>query len=107
MRAGKLRFRLDLQQPVETRDAHGGVTQTWSRVTQVWADIEPLKGQELFEARKVEPRLSHKLTLRHQPALTPDWRLAQPATGRVFQPFSVRDVHERQRQTEVLAMELV
>lgn len=107
MRAGKLRFRLEIQQPVETRDAIGGVVQTWTKVRQVWADLEPLKGLELLEAAKVEPRLSHRVTLRYAPDLTPSSRLSQPATGRVFQPFSVRDVHERQRQTEVLAMEII
>ena|SRR5229473_1255128 len=107
MHAGPLRFRLELQEPIESRDDQGGVVQSWSTTATVWGDVEPLRARELIEAQKIEARLSHRLTLRHYPGLASTWRLRLAGTTRVFQPFQVRDVHEWHRMTEVLAMELV
>jgi SPP1 family predicted phage head-tail adaptor len=107
MQAGRLRYRLEVQRPVESRDDQGGVVQSWSTVHTVWGDLEPLRAKELLEAAKIEARLSHRLTLRHYPGLAPTWRLRLAGTTRVFQPYQVRDVHERRRLTEVLAMEIV
>ena len=107
MQAGRLRYRVDVQRPVEARDDLGGVVQSWETAQTVWCDVEPLRAKELFEAAKIEARLSHRLTLRQYPGLTSTWRLRLAGTTRVFQPYSVRDVHERRRTMEVLAMELV
>lgn len=107
MQAGTLRSRVALQAPVEARDDIGGVHQDWQTVIDVWAGIEPLRAKELFEAQSIEARLSHRLTLRAYAALEARWRILEMSTGRVFQVYSVRDLHERHRTTEVLAMEII
>lgn len=107
MQAGTLRSRVAIQEPVEARDDIGGVHQVWQTVTEVWAGIEPLRAKELFEAQSIEARLSHRLTLRAYAGLEARWRLTEVHTGRVFQVYSIRDLHERHRTTEILAMEIL
>jgi SPP1 family predicted phage head-tail adaptor len=107
MQAGTLRARVAVQEPLEARDDIGGVQQVWLTVAEVWAGIEPLRAKELFEAQSIEARLSHRITLRAYRGLQTRWRLMEIATGRVFQIYSTRDLHERHRTTEVLAMELI
>lgn len=107
MQSGTLRFRLEIQQAQEQRGDIGDVRQDWVTVATVWGDIAPLTGRELWQAQQIEARLSHRLTLRQYPDFNPTWRLRLEGTQRVYNPVSVRDVHERHRMTEILAIEIV
>jgi SPP1 family predicted phage head-tail adaptor len=93
--------------PVEARDDIGGVRQIWMSAGNVWGDVQPLKGREVFEAQAIEARLSHQITLRAPLELDPRWRLVWLAADRAFQLYSVRDVGERHRQVECLAWEIL
>lgn len=107
MRAGALRHRVEIQAPFEARDDIGGVTQVWMVVGEAWADIQPLKGQEIFEAASIEGRLSHRITMRGLTVLEPRWRLVWKDMNRAFQLYSIKDVGERHRTVEALAMEIL
>lgn len=107
MQAGKLRHRVQAQAPLEDRDDIGGVRQVWITMDELWCDIEPLKGREIFEAQSIEARLSHKMTFRGWVQLDPRWRLVWVLMDRAFQIHSIRDIGERHRTIEVLAMEIV
>lgn len=107
MIAGRLRHRLQVQAPLESRDDIGGVTRVWVAVGDVWAHIEPLKGRELFEAQSIEARLNTRVTMRAFPDLDPTWRLVWLDKDRAYQVYSVRDVDERHRMTEVLCQEIL
>jgi SPP1 family predicted phage head-tail adaptor len=39
MRIGKLRYRVQVQQAVETADGAGGVSVSWSDYVKIWADV--------------------------------------------------------------------
>ena len=106
MQAGRLRFRLELERPVQVRDDIGGVRQDWETVTTVWGDITPLKGRELEAAQKLEARASHTITLRYYPDFASTWRLRKAGTTRVFEVVDVQDTHERHRMLEIVAMEI-
>lgn len=103
MQTGKLRHRIAIQSATETQDAHGGPVRTWSTVATHWGSIEPLQMREIFTAQQVEAQLSHRITLRYYSGLTSAHRLLFGA--RVFNIHSVRDLDERNRTHEVLAME--
>ena len=75
MRIGKLNKRVILQSPVETRDDHGGYAESWTDVATVWAAIEPLRGQELYNAQQMNALASVKIRIRPYPGLTPKWRV--------------------------------
>ena len=107
MTAGKLRHRVQLQVPLEDRDDLGGVRTVWMTMDELWADIEPLKGKEVFEAASIEGRLSHRITLRAYAGFDTRWRLVWPEQDRAFQVYSAKDVQERHRVTELLCMEIL
>lgn len=75
MRAGDLRHRVEIQEPSDSRDAHGGITRTWNTVATRWARIEPLSGRELFQAQQVEARTRVRITMRPYAALTETHRI--------------------------------
>ena len=75
MRAGKLRHRVAIQEPVENKDVHGGITRTWRTVDTVWASVEPLSGRELFEAQQINKRVTVRVGMRPYSGLTTKQRL--------------------------------
>lgn len=106
MQAGTLRHRIAIQTSAELRDDIGGVRRVWMTVGMAWAHIAPLKGTEVFSAQAIESRLTHKITLRGYTELDPRWRLVWIAQDRAYNVYSVRDIDERHRVIEVLAMEI-
>ena len=103
MQAGALRQRLQIQAKVETRDSRGGVIETWSTVAERWGMITPLRMREIFQAQQVEARVSHRITLRYYAGLTNQHRVVHEQ--RVFHIQPPINVNERNRETELLAME--
>jgi SPP1 family predicted phage head-tail adaptor len=92
-----------IQAKTEARDDYGGIVETWATVATRWGSITPLTMRELVNAQQVEATLSHRVVLRHYPGLTGEHRLLFDA--RVFHIHAVRTLDERDRTTEVLAME--
>lgn len=74
-RAGRYRQRVQIQAPTETRGTSGKVTRSWSTLATVWAQVEPLRGVELFEAQKVNARITHVVRMRPYAGLTARHRL--------------------------------
>ena len=79
MLAGDLRHRVQIYSPTETRDAHGGVTVTWTLVAVRFGNVVPLSGRELVNAQQVASDATHKVTLRYDPTLgiTTSYRLIE------------------------------
>ena len=80
LRAGQLNRRITLQRPSNAQDNFGAVQSTWIDVATVWADIQPLSGRELENARRMASEISHQITLRYQTLFT-DTGPAGPTTG--------------------------
>jgi SPP1 family predicted phage head-tail adaptor len=95
MQAGKLRHRLAIQSPTEII-VRGELSVTWNTVATRWAQIEPLTGRELWNARQVQPDITHRIELRHDSSIpiTSKWRLLLNGT-RVLEILSVRRPEER------------
>lgn len=80
IQSGRLRTRVDIQQPVRTPDRAGGVTQHWSTMTTVWAEVLPISGKEVFEQMKLQSKISHKITIRYRAGVTGGMRLKAGGT---------------------------
>lgn len=102
---GDLRDRVTIQSRNVGADTFGAPVVTWSDAAEVWADVQPLMGRELYEARQVKPDVSHKVTLRYYAGLTPRHRLL--FEGRVLLIQSVLNPDKRKRFHEVMAIEEV
>ena len=75
MQIGRLRHRVQLQEPTEGRDASGGIDRTWTTIVPRWADILPLRGQERFDAAKVEAQTNVKIRIRYYQPINQKWRI--------------------------------
>ena len=106
MRAGRLRHRVQIQAWSETRDTHGGVTETWEDPgTPRWASVEPLQGREQWFAEQTEATVSHRIRMRGGASITPKDRIAWD--GRVFQVEVIKDTAERRIELELMCREVV
>lgn len=105
MRPGNLRHRVTLQQLSRIDDGAGGYIETWIAVATVWADVYPLKGQELYQAQQVQANLSHRVTIRYRAGVEPSMRL-QYGT-RTLAIEAVIDPEERHRELILMCSEVV
>lgn len=68
MRAGRLRFRVRIEEAVESRNAVGEVVHTWYDRGSIWADIEPIRGEERMTLQQAKAVADTKITTRSSAA---------------------------------------
>lgn len=103
-RAGPLRHPFTLQRVTETRDANGGVIQTWSDVRKVWGELEGLSGTESESADRMEGITVSKLKLRFAADIVRTNRLTLGT--RTLEVVSVIDPDGRRRELELVCREV-
>jgi SPP1 family predicted phage head-tail adaptor len=107
VKIGIKRHRIDLQRATKAQTNTGAIERTWATFGRVWADVNPLRGDEAQAAMQLEARTTHRIRMRRTPAsatLTPADRIAWG--GRLFEITGVIDIAERQREIEVIAAEV-
>jgi len=83
--AGRLRHRVRIEQPVDTRDPDtGGVITTWQLVAEVWAAIEPLSTREFIQAAAVQSSITGRIVIRYRDGLASNLRVVH--NGQVMNP---------------------
>jgi head-tail adaptor len=110
MRLGPLRHRVRVEAPAGTRDAHGNPTNAYSLVGEGWASIESLSGKELYQARQVEARASHRIRMRWLDGLKPTYRIVwndPRGTPRTFGVVHVANPLEVSTEHVLLVEEVV
>lgn len=85
LKAGRLRHRLRLVQPVTVQDATGTLTTTWQTVKTLPAAIEPLSVKDFITAQQLKSQITARIVIRFDPAINPTMRLVCPVTGTVYQ----------------------
>ncbi|MFV0294848.1 MAG: phage head closure protein, partial [Hyphomicrobiaceae bacterium] len=86
---------LALETPQRTPDGGGGGVVTWTTTATVWADIQPAHGRERVIGEQRSGEITHEITIRHRPGITPAMRFRLGA--RLFQIIAVRDIDESRR----------
>lgn len=101
MNAGKLRFQVDIQKPVETQNAYGEPEVSWSDVaTAVWASIEPLKGREFFAAKQINADIEARIVMRYRSGVQAKYRILHGENE--YYIDSVINVGERDRELQLM-----
>ncbi|MFJ2455612.1 phage head closure protein [Pseudomonas protegens] len=77
MLAGKLRYPVSIEKPVDVRDSLGGYTRTWVEVSREWVDIESISGKEFMAAQAPQAQTIYKITLRYRDDLVSSWRIRE------------------------------
>ena len=77
MQAGKLRYPVSIEKPVDVRDKLGGFIRTWVEVSREWVDIESISGKEFMAAQAPQAQTIYKITLRYRDDLVSSWRIRE------------------------------
>ena len=92
-----------------TQDAQGHATESWTKVADRWAKIETISGQELWNARQIQPLTTHRITMLSDSVtrqMTADDRIAYIADARYFYPTEPpRNINEADEEIEVMCKE--
>lgn len=106
MRAGKLRHRVEIQADAgATQDSFGAETASWTTSETIWANVEPLSGQELERAQQVAAEVTHQVTCRYRSTLTRKNRIKFGT--RYFDINAVMNAGERNIEQRLLCKEAV
>lgn len=76
--AGKLNRRIQLQSRTRSRDGQGGITETWTTYSTVWASMRPIRGDERLAAGVVAGTRRYVFEARFQHATKSDDRILFP-----------------------------
>lgn len=93
MSPNHLTERLTLEQPARVPDGGGGAAVTWEPITELWAQVRPLSGDERLRHDQVAGRLTHRVTIRHRAGVTPAMRFTQGP--RVYEIVAVLETRRR------------
>jgi SPP1 family predicted phage head-tail adaptor len=103
MRAGRLRPKVEIQNPTWATDAQGGQTATWATVDKSWAAIEPISQKDRWNSSQNQVWGSHTVTVRYTPTITMASRLVH--NGRILNIVSIANVDERNREMQLQCAE--
>lgn len=71
---GRFRRRIQIHADTPTEDDTGQAISGFALVTTVWGAVDPMRGEERFQALKATPIVTHRVTMRDYP-LTAQHRL--------------------------------
>jgi SPP1 family predicted phage head-tail adaptor len=92
---GALRELLTLEAANRVADGGGGATVTWETVTELWAAVRPIGGEERLRADQLAGRITHEVWIRHRTGVTPAMRFRSGT--RILEIVAVLAVARRSR----------
>jgi SPP1 family predicted phage head-tail adaptor len=107
--AGALNQRVMFQRPLVTKDDYGAVSQAWSDLMEVWAEVKPLSGREALIAGRLSSELTHQISVRYQALFDDPHQVAQLRVvhrGRQLQIHSAINVDQTRERIILLATEI-
>lgn len=75
MKAGELRHRGILQEPVAGTNAIREVVPVWTDVATIWMAIEPYTGSWGFAAKQANSTAKGRIRIRYRSDIQPTWRV--------------------------------
>jgi len=102
VRAGRLRHRLVFQRKTETRNAHGGIIDSWSNTTTRWGAIEAKKGDEKLIADRTDVRQKYEIFTRYISDLKETDRIIN--NGDIYHITSIDNKDRRDWQLKITAI---
>lgn len=103
MRAGLLRHRIVIEQPVESRGAKGEVLVNWVAVCSVWAEIQPMSVNALIASQAAQSKASVMIKIRFRSGITAKMRARELPAGGVY-PLEGDPLPDKQSGKEYLTL---
>ena len=98
-----MRHYIDLQSATASQDGYGEESKVWATDESIFAQIQPLRGQQLLEYQQINAELTHRIIIRHTSNATPEKRIKFGT--RIFDINVVRNIDERNIYQELLCKE--
>lgn len=102
MKAGDLRTRIEIQQPVRVGSGTGGRVD-WVTFAPAWADVKPIRSTDRTDDGHFQAIRLARVTIRYLPGVKSKMRVK--LGSRTLEIVSVIDVDERHRQLDLLCEE--
>jgi len=90
-----MRERFVLEQPVRAADGGGGASVTWETVTELWAHVRPITGDERLRHDHLSGRVTHQVWIRYRAGVSPAMRLRQGS--RIYEIVAILEAERRAR----------
>lgn len=100
---GKLNKRITFIERGEILDEMGQAKQGFKDYKTVWATVKALRGGEYYEAQKIRPEMTYKVTTRYHAGITNDMRIRY--NGKMLEILTVDNVDEANTMLEIQAVE--
>lgn len=72
---GHMRHQIQLQKPTNTVDAGGGITESYTTLVNLFAMIEPKRGNESLRQGQVKEQTTHLFTIRYRKDIGTNFRI--------------------------------
>jgi len=103
MHAGRLRHLVTIEQATEAQDTTGQAVKSWGPFAQVWASVEPLKGNEFLEAQQINAETTTRIRIRKLDGITQKMRISYDS--RLYNINAILHINERQREMHLMCSE--
>ena len=100
---GKMRYRVKVENSTNTRDAGGGISQSFSPVTYIYANIKPTNANSTYRQGMVQEKVTHEVTIRYMNNISTNSRVTYGT--RNFNVKGIVNVDERDRFLKLLCEE--
>jgi SPP1 family predicted phage head-tail adaptor len=104
MEAGKLRHKVKLQRRVVSQDTFGGGIEVYHDIAEVWARVQPLRGEEYFKAQAITSSVSARITIRYLFGIEPIDRVL--FGDREFNVHAIINPEERNVELQLMCEEV-
>ena len=105
MKIGPLRKQVTLRSKSTNTDAVGQPIETFTTYDTVWAQIDPVSGNEIINAEQQSGEITHKVKIRYTSAVVVTDRVFFGL--RILEILSIRNIQERNHWQELLCKEVV
>ncbi len=103
--AGELDKYITIQYPVSTPDGHGGFTNAYVNVGNVWAKMRPLSANERRNAEQNTMIATEMIRIRYRSTFKPNYRIKYG--NRYFKIESILNLEEHNEWLHLMCKEVV
>lgn len=103
LKVGKLNKRISVLQYRTRKDSDGNDELYLYEVCRVWASVTPLKGREYWEAKRINPETTYRVTMRYRPGIAPDMMIVYK--DKLMEIESIVNIDEGDVALEITCLE--
>ena len=100
---GKMRYKVKVETATNTRDAGGGLSQTFGAVAYIFANIKPKNANSIYRQGILQEKVTHEITIRYRQDIDTNSKITYG--NRSFAVNGIINVDERDRFLTLLCEE--